>query len=475
MLTMVDNITLLLCAVGILWVGKYFASTADSMDSFYSANRSLPWSLAVGTMVASWYGGAGVIGTTGYVAYMGISAYFIWSIGAHLVRFPLALWVGPSVSLRVQGTVPQMLERYYGKVVAVFGAIVLISGLMGIAEVATTGYVGEAAWGINKYIVAIGVLVVSVFIATMGGLMGVAVTDMIFFAVMIVSICAALPVAASTFGGWAEIVAVLEVEAPLMLSTFGGTPPGRAVVLVLLCVNMYKDPTFYQRFAAANTPRTGGRALLIGFSIFLSFDVVNMMAGLLVRARNPEVVQPEFEYITLILENLPPVVRGLFIFGVFGAIISTIDTQFLVGGEIVAKDVVQPLLKKPLTDKQSINITRISCIVFACIAVPVAFMFPLVYDIMIFLSSLSMCALFVPLLAAVMYTGKKTNVAGLLSMVVGFLVWFYFTNFPLYSEALFGERPVDALVFGLPASLIAFIIGNNFGKVLHEDEAVVIK
>ena len=77
MLTAIDNIVLLACVAGVLLIGKYFSKTSQNMDSFYQANKSLPWSLAVGTLVASWYGGAGVIGTIGYSTTMGISAFFI--------------------------------------------------------------------------------------------------------------------------------------------------------------------------------------------------------------------------------------------------------------------------------------------------------------------------------------------------------------------------------------------------------------
>ena len=53
----------------------------------------------------------------------------------------------------------------------------------------------------------------------------------------------------------------------------------------------------------------------------------------------------------------------------------------------------------------------------------VAFRFPLVYDAMIFVTSLSMSVLFWPVLMAIMYEGKKTNMAGLVSMFVGGIVY----------------------------------------------------
>ena len=111
MLTAIDNITLALCVAGVLLIGKYFSKTSQDMDSFYQANKSLPWSLAVGTLVASWYGGAGVIGTIGYATTMGVSAFFIWSVCAYITRFPLALWVAPRISIKVNTTMTELLNR----------------------------------------------------------------------------------------------------------------------------------------------------------------------------------------------------------------------------------------------------------------------------------------------------------------------------------------------------------------------------
>ena len=470
MLNMIDNITVLLCVVGIFLVGKYFSKTSQDMDSFYQANKSLPWSLAVGTLVASWYGGAGVIGTIGYATTMGISAFFIWSICAHLVRFPLALWVAPRISVKVNTTMTELLNRYYGRLASFLGAIVLVVSCLSIAEIAATGYVGVAAWDISKFAVAAGVVIIATGITCLGGLMGVAVTDMIFFVVMITCVASVFPNVFFDIGGFAGIESALATEAPEMLTPLGGTPVGRALCLVILCINVYKDPAFYQRFTASNSARTGKRAMLLCFSIWLSFDIVLIFTGVILRALDPALtVQPEVAYVQLILSHLPVVIRGLFVFGLMGAIISTIDSYFLVGGEIMSRDIISVLRKKPLNDRQSIVVTRVCCVIFGTIGLFTAFQFPLVYDAFLFINSLSMCGLFVPVLAAIMYNGRKTNMSGLMSMIVGTVSWIYFTSFPVSWDLLGGE--VDALLIALPLSFVGFVIGNRFGKVLHDDKA----
>lgn len=469
MLTLLDNVVVVGCIIGVILIGKYFSSTSSNMDAYYTANKALPWSLLVGTLMASWYGGAGVVGTVGYSTAMGFAGFFIWSIGAHAVRFPLALWVGPRISYKVSASIPDLMHRYYGKFASILSAMVLVVSCLSIGEIAATGYLGTAAWNMDKFLIAAIIIAISIFIANLGGLMGVAVTDMLYFFFMVTGVCIAFPKVFFDFGGLDGIYNSLNSIAPEMLTATGGISPGKALVLILICINIYKDPAFYQRFASANSPRVGRRALLTCFSIWLSFDVVTIMTGTLLRAMDPALtVQPETAYVNLVLSNLPVVLRGLFVVGILGAVISTIDSYYLVGGQMVATDIIGRLREKPLTDKQVIRIGQISAVIFGIIALSTAFMFPLVYDAVIFIASLSMSTTFVPVLMAIMYNGKKTNMSGILSMIVGGVAWVYFGYFQPVSVEILGGQ-VDPVLVALPLSAVAYFVGNMFGKVLYDD------
>ena len=438
------------------------------MDSFYKANRALPWSLVVGTLMASWYGGAGVVGTVGYSTTMGLAGFFIWSIGAHAVRFPLALWVAPRISVKAKGTIPDLLRVHYGKFAAVLGAIIIVITCLSIAEIAAVGYVGEGAWHADKVMVAIIVVAISIGVTCLGGLMGVAVTDMIFFFLMVTCVSSAFPKLFFSVGGMDGIKEALSGPAPEMITAFGGIPIPQAAMLIIMCINLYKDPAFYQRFAAANSPKTGKRAMLLCFSIWLSFDVVTIMTGTILRVRDISLsVQPEVAYVSTVIEFLPVVARGLFVVGILGAIVSTLDSYYLIGGEIISNDIIYMLLgDKKLKDKTSITITRIAAIVFGIIGLATAFKFDRVYDAFLFLSSISMTVLFVPLIAALMYDGKKTNMAGIASMIVGGISWILFQY---VCPVVVSGVQVDPVLIGLPLSFVAYLIGNCFGKDLSAE------
>ncbi len=471
MLTAVDNIVIVIAVLGVIAIGAYFSKSITDMESYYLANRSLPWSLIVGTLMASWYGGNGVVGSIGYASIMGFSTWFIWSIGCHLVRFPLALWVGPRVHIRSDVTIPDMIESTYGRLAALIASVFLFVYCSQIGEITATGIIGQAAWGVDKVVLGIVVVVITILLTCLGGLMGVAVTDMIFFFFMVTGVCLVFPVMFEDAGGLMGLRAVMDAapEFPGFMHPTAGMSVPKMIMFIMLSINVYADPTFYQRFSASQTAKSSRRAMLTCFCIWLAFDLVLVFGGIIVRANNLDVASPELAYIEMILHHLPVGFRALFIIGLFGAIISTLDSYYLIGGTTLAKDIyARAIAKKELDDKTLVRLSRIGSVILGCIGVALAFRFTLVYDAVLFLASMWMSTAFVPIIMALMYKGKKTPMAGLLSMLAGALVFAWFYLNPLVINESIGA--VDALLLGVPASFVAWIIGNRIGEDINADK-----
>ena len=471
MLTTVDNIVILLFVVFVIYIGYYFSKSIKDMESFYLANRSLPWSLVVGTLVASWYGGVGVVGTVGYAAAFGFSSWAIWSVGAHLVRFPLALWIGPKIHIRSDVTIPDFLESTYGKWVAILGSIFLFVYCSQLGEITATGYIGEAAWGANKILVGVVVVAITILLTCLGGLMGVAVTDMIMFACMVCGVCIVFPSLYESVGGLSGIEQMLSANSELM-DPVAGMPISKAIMLLVLCLNVYADPSFYQRFSASNSVKTGRRAMLTCFSLWVAFDIVLVTTGMIVRGLYPDMV-PEVAYVTVILDGLPAGLRGMFIVGLMGAIISTLDSYYLIGGTTLANDIYGRIKGEKLSDKKVINLSRIGSCMLGITGLLLAFKFTMVYDAISFLMSLWMSAAFVPIVGGLMSKGKKTQAGGLMSMISGVLVFAYFKINPVTISASFGV--LEPILISLPVSFICWVIGNQIGKDTSSKDSNIIK
>ncbi|MGE5632351.1 MAG: sodium:solute symporter family protein [Caulobacteraceae bacterium] len=455
MLTGLDNVVIVLFIGLLIGVGYYFSKTVKDMESYYLGNRSLPWSLIVGTLVATWYGGVGTVGSVEYAAMYGLSVWAVWCVTAHAGRMPLALWVGPKIHIRTDVTVPDLLESFYGKGVAIIGAILMLVYCTQLGEITAMGFIGKVAWGVSNVTVGIVVVALVVVLTVLGGLMGVAVTDMILFFAMCFGLTMVLPGQWDAIGGWAGLIQALNAT-PELLDPLGGLTPMKALMLCVLAFGVYADPTFYQRFSAADSPKAGRRALLTCFSIWVCFDIVLTVTGLIVKAKYPE-MQPAEGYIKLVLENLPVGIRALFVIGLIGSIVSTLDSYYLSGGATLAND-IYGRLKGNVSQKQLVALTRIGVIIIAVAGLLVAFRFPTAQDAFLFIASLWMAGGFVPIVGGLLWNGKRTAMGGYLSILAGCLVFGYLTLHPIQAFEL------EPLIAALPLSFIAWVIGNRIGN-----------
>jgi len=455
LLSGVDNAVIVIFSIFIIYVGIHFSKAVHDMESFYLGNRSLPWSLTVGALVATWYGGVGTIGTVEYAAMYGLSIWLIWCVTAHLGRMPLALWVGPRISIRTDVTVPDLLQDIYGKGVALIGAIFMLVYCTQFAQITAMGECG-IAWGITPFEAGAGLIVLVIIVAVCGGLMGVAVTDMVLFWCMCFGLTMVLPTQWADVGGWAGLTQALG-KTPDLMDPLGGLTFMKGLMLVVVSFGVYADPTFYQRFSASDSPKSGRRAMLSCFCLWICFDIILTVTGLIVKAKYGDSIGPGEGYIKLVLTTLPVGVRALFMIGLAGSIISALDGYYLSGAATFAND-IYGRLKGNVSQKELVLITRITIVVLAIIGLSVAFQFSTAQDAFLFIASVWMSAGFVPIVGGLLYKGKKTPVGGYLSMLVGAGVFAYFKYYPLQAFDL------EPLVAALPLSYIAWMIGNQIGK-----------
>ncbi len=140
--------------------------------------------------------------------------------------------------------------------------------------------------------------------------------------------------------------------------------------------------------------------------------MVLTMTGLIVRATYPEMA-PAAGYITLVLDTLPQGIRVIFIIGILGSIISTLDSYYLAAGATLANDIYGRITKKELSQKQLVKFTRIGVCLAAVMGLSVAFRFENVYDACIFVGSIWMGSAFVPIVGGLLGNGRRTSMGGI--------------------------------------------------------------
>ncbi|ATW28731.1 hypothetical protein DCMF_18640 [Candidatus Formimonas warabiya] len=459
MLTTIDTVTIILYAALVVGIGFFFFSKISSMEDFYLAGRKLPLSLTVGTLMATWYGASGTIATAEYAFAYGLSCWVVWCIPAHLSRIPLALWIAPKVRMSDGVTMPDLIEKLYDKRTAIVSTIMLLFYCTVVYEVTALQVLGNSVWQINGFWFAAACVGIVVIYTMLGGLLSVAVTDMVQMVFMVVGLCIALPFAWADTGGWANILNGLSQQgASDILAPLGGMSPFKMITLVILGLCAYSDPTYYQRFSAADSQRTARRGFLICLSLWISFDICLTMMGIIARVQYPNLV-PGTAYLTLSLTYLPPILKGLFIAGILGAIMSTLDSYYLIGGTTMARDIYTKIFNPKASDKQIVNWTRVGVLLMGIIGVLLAGQFTMVADAWVFIGGLWIAASVVPVVGGLFWPYRRTAMGGLLSMLIGggtVALW----------KILGNPYGIDGLLIAFPLSFACFLIGNQFGQNL---------
>lgn len=470
MLTSLDYIVIVLVVALMIVILKIFAPKLRNAEDYYIASRSIPFSLLVGTLVATWYGGQGMLNSVESAAVYGLASWGIWCVGAHISRVPLALWFAPKVSIRTEMTVPQMVKTAYGNNISLFMAFFILIAFLCIGEVVALRNVLAAVFGEGPAVWLVPLtLALVVGIAAFGGMMGVAVTDMLMFWCLCVAAAMAVPPIMTMAGGLdglqAQLLTIMGAERTAMMfnPVYGAEMLG-VVTMLVMSFSVYVDASLYQRFSAAQTPRAASRSYLTCFCIFIMLDLMLCVSGICMAAIAPgeNIAQA---YVKVVMEVLPGGLRALFFIGIVGAIISTLDSCWLVSGMTVSNDIVQRF--KPLTDRQNIQIGRAVVVLTAVVAYLCAFSFTRSLDVTIFINTMRMSATFVVTFMGVFYKGRKTLSGAWMTIVTGSFVYFILTFMhPVTTQ----HGRLNGMLVALPVALIVFFVGNRFGDTLEEHE-----
>jgi SSS family solute:Na+ symporter len=218
-------------------------------------------------------------------------------------------------------------------------------------------------------------------------------------------------------------------------------------------------PPYVQRlFIGKNAAHTARGTMLSGiFSI--PFFAITGAIGLVALALDPK-LDPNLAMPYVIRTVLPVGVRGIVIAGVISIVMSSADS-FLNGAATgCINDIVKPLRKNPLSERQELLLAKLTNCFVGILAVIVAIKISSILDILIYAYNFWAPIILVPL--AAVFLGVRVTKAGFLTGTIagaaGVLIW---------NGLLKSPMGVSGLVIGVFCNLIAFTLTN---KLLASDD-----
>ncbi|MEQ4530145.1 MAG: sodium/pantothenate symporter [Mixta sp.] len=264
-------------------------------------------------------------------------------------------------------------------------------------------------------------------------------------------------------GGMSAAVSKLQQIDPQLVAPQGVdniiTPTFLSSFAVLVCFGVIGLPHTAVRCISYKDSKAVHRGIIVGTIVVAVLMLGMHLAGALGRTILPDLTVPDRVIPTLMLTVLPPFAAGIFLAAPMAAIMSTINAQLLQSSATIVKDLYLRLYPQHMDNEPRLRrLSGVVTLVIGLLLLLAAWNPP---DMLIWLNLLAfggLEAVFLWPLVLGLYW-EKANAAGALSAMIAGAA--SYTLLAALHMQLAGFHPI---VPALLLSLLAFIIGNLFGR-----------
>ncbi len=352
--------------------------------------------------------------------------------------------------------------RYYSPAAGLSCTIIMLVAFIPMiaAQLKAAGNIFEVLLGTPYWV---GLFVfggIVVLYTVLGGMFAVAWTDLVQGMIMILGFAILAPLSVQAAGGFAGMHQQYAQLNPGAIS-FLGKMPAIWVVSAFIVWGFFQiggSPASVTRFLIPEDNRTLKRALVYSIMfqsfIYLSATLVAIAGGVLL----PAIERPDLTVPTMVSQLLPPIIGGVIIAAVLGAMMSTIDSILLLAGSLVVENIFVRYMNRAVGQDGGLRIARVTTLVLGLLSLLVALKPPAAILWIVTVSfSLMASAFTFPFLLGLWWPRgtKEGGIAGILGGAASCIFW-YIIGYMKY-------RSLDNWVGGIwPA-----IIGGFVSLVLY--------
>lgn len=436
--SVVDWLVIILYFSGVITIGFVMKKRASkNMKSFFVASRRLTIPVLIGVAAAGWYDSWTIVGLAECGWTMGISIMFIYVIPTGVLRLPLALWLGPKVRDRIPDwvvTMPDLFEYLYSKKTKLIVAISMLTPILYESALLTAGgQVIHYVTGINIWVAMIILGTIVVLYTSLSGMWGLAVTDLIQFAVMTVAAGMLCWGILNTYGGLGEIYDKIAAVDPVLLKPMGHNSFLDAFGWIISAAALYANSQSYQRFGSSKS----GADIKVSYTLMLFFGMIfsgtMVLAGMCASVTFADAAAPSEGFWALVFTVLPVGFRGLFVAALLAAVMSTVSADFLIVATVIIQDIYRSFINKNFPETKTLFGTKVVIWFLGAAIIGATYFWQDGIDkAYYYIGGFQVAAFFIPLLLGLTYK-KRTPQAGFLSVlctVIFYFVWQFLLQTP---------------------------------------------
>lgn len=394
------------------------------------AGRSLPIVLSSSALFATWFGSETVFGASSEFLKGGLYSVIEDPFGAALCLLLFGLFFARKLYSMNLLTLGDFFEARFGKRTELITSIFLAPPYAGYiaAQLVAMGLILNVVTGMAVWQGVIVSAFVVTFYTYIGGMWAISITDFIQGIIIITGLLVVAFLLAIKAGG------VKNVLAEVTPSTFRFLPKFEMHAILLwlsawsvLGLGSIPSQDVFQRVMSSGSQTIAVRSCFIAAGMYLTVAMLPLFISLCAKHLYPQLVAGDTQLalpnMVLMHASLP--VQILFFGSLLSAIMSTTSSAILAPAAIFSENLIKPLAKERLNDKQLLTITRICVLAFSAIATAMACTRSDIYELVGQSSVLSLVSLFAPLTLG-LYWKKATSVGAVLAMVLGTGTWAIF-------------------------------------------------
>jgi len=436
-------------------VGALASRLVKGSNDFVLAGRSLPLFLSASALFATWFGSETIFGASSVFLEEGLLGVIEDPFGGALCLILFGMFfLRPMYRMGVL-TIGDVFGKIYGKKIEFIATVFLVPVYFGyvaaqfVAMSLVFGSVTDLTL-IEGILISAGIVV---FYTFLGGMWAISITDFIQTLMIVIGLICVTVMVTQDAGGVQFILDQAPEGSFQFFPDAGFTSwVNYFGAWIILGLGSIPSQDIYQRVMSSKSEKVAVKSTYLAGGFYVTFGLLPLFIALAAQVMYPELYLENKQMLlpAMVLAHSGLPVQIIFFGALISAIMSTASSGLLAPSALISENLIKPLFKGKLSDKNLLWVLRINVILVALVSVYMASKDSNIYELVAGASILLLVSLFAPLTAG-LYWEKASRIGALSSMVFGMLVYLICSNLNL---------EISAHVFGLLGSISAMIIGS---------------
>ena len=455
-LSMVHLVSLVLTLILTMLPGIIASRRIKSADDYNVGGRSAGVGIVAGSIIGTIVGGAATVGTAQLGFKLGLTAWW-FTLGSGIALLIMAAFYAKPLRASGLTTVAEFLVTNYGKPAGWLATVSSCAGIFFsiVASTLTALHLVAGIFGVNLYISALLILLITAGFVFLGGISGSGMAGIIKIILIFASIFVGGVLAYGKLGGSAGLTAALPAQP--WFSLFGRGVEDGLFSLCSMIVGVISTQTYVQALFSAKDSKTAAVGCVTAACIVVPVGLPSVMIGMFMHINHPEI--NSIDALPLYLSTyLPDWLGGIGLAALLLSALGSIAGLALGIGTMISRDIISKLWRSA-TAVNLLWASRFSVLLAAAAAV--VFVFLHLDSSVLEWNYLSMAlrgsGIFLPLTFCVFFPHRVRASLGVAAMGAGIFAALFWKHIsPWQINSLF-----PALVYNLIFLAVGLYWGNK--------------